>query len=214
VELLVVISIISLLLAIIMPSFRQAKKMGRDTICRTNLRSIFLAQSLYLNEYDVFQPLNNELDDGAWQYNYVIYDGKNWENNFGPLVRDPGLISEPELLYCPFQKWPSHRLATSQNPWPARDGIDTRAGYARRFGLSGKSPSRIRKTIAIFSDLIHVPGVVKSAHGDGVNTVFADGHVSWVPGPRVLTHNELGLPFDRFDNETVEDIWRELDKKQ
>ena len=52
IELLVVIAIIGLLLAILAPSLNKAKEKGKEIICRSNLRGVGMAITLYLEDYD------------------------------------------------------------------------------------------------------------------------------------------------------------------
>lgn len=56
IELLVVIAIIALLLAIIMPSLKVAKKMAQGVICMTNVRGLSLSWTLYTNDFDGRMP--------------------------------------------------------------------------------------------------------------------------------------------------------------
>ena len=50
IELLVVITIIALLLAILMPSLRKVKQLGRDIVCRSNLKQWALIWAMYTDE--------------------------------------------------------------------------------------------------------------------------------------------------------------------
>ena len=52
IELLVVIAIIGMLLAIILPGLKKAKRYARKIICRTNTRSLALATALYADDND------------------------------------------------------------------------------------------------------------------------------------------------------------------
>jgi prepilin-type N-terminal cleavage/methylation domain-containing protein len=52
VELLVVISIIAVLLAILMPSLSKAKESARSTVCKTHIKQIMLAASLWSQDHD------------------------------------------------------------------------------------------------------------------------------------------------------------------
>lgn len=47
IELLVVIAIIAILLGILMPSLKKGKDIAREVICRSNMRQIGLAMSIY-----------------------------------------------------------------------------------------------------------------------------------------------------------------------
>lgn len=223
-ELLVVIAMLTLLVGFLLPSLQRGREQAREVQCKSRLRGLYQAQLIYLHDYGQFSPLNKEAldrekDEGAWQYNYLIRDGActdpdecdEFDYNFGPLVQD-GMIEEMTLLFCPVQEDPFHSLATAKNHWPPIFAQDTRAGYGRRYHLSGKRLSHFRNTIAIMTDLIHLPEMVLSAHKTGVNAVYTDGHVRWVLDPGILTDNEFVKPFDSMDNGIMEDIWDVLDE--
>ena len=212
IELLVVVSIMGLLMSILLPAFGRARLSAKKTQCANRLRSIFSATMMYVGDEDRLPPLNSEEHEGAYQYNYLIYDGKDFDHCFGPLARPYGIIRFTEQLFCPVQKNRFHMLGTDLNPWPYQVNMDTRAGYGRRYGLSGKSFSQLENVFAYAADLIHLPEMVESAHKTGVNVVYTDGHAQWVQDPGILTHNELTKPFDPRDNAIVKKIWKMLDR--
>ncbi|MFQ5502803.1 MAG: type II secretion system protein [Phycisphaerae bacterium] len=211
IELLVVISIISLLLAIVLPAMSASRKRAKRTQCLTRLRELYLAHVGYINSESRFPDLNNVEDDGTFQYNYLIFDGMDFEHNFGPIIQYNGMMEDLRNLYCPVQRDPFHSLSTTSNPWPTVLGLDTRAGYGRRYNVSRSSFSRMRSK-AFLSDLMHLPSVIRSAHQLGVNVAYTDGHVKWVQDTGFLTENDLTHPFDIMDNPIVVDIWHELDR--
>jgi prepilin-type N-terminal cleavage/methylation domain-containing protein/prepilin-type processing-associated H-X9-DG protein len=211
-EVLVVIGVLALLVGILLPSLHRAKVQARQTQCLTYLRSLYMAHVVYLEDHERFPELNNETDDGAWQYNYLIYDGRDFESNFGPLIDDGASLDQVRILYCPVQEDPYHSFATPENPWPVVPLLDTRSSYGRRYHLTGKTLSQLRGTPAILADNIHLPKVVESAHKTGVNVAYLDGHAQWVPDRGILTDNELGRPFSPDDNDIVEQIWDELNR--
>jgi prepilin-type N-terminal cleavage/methylation domain-containing protein/prepilin-type processing-associated H-X9-DG protein len=213
VELLIVVSVITLLMSILLPSLSRAREAARKTQCASRLRAIFVAMSVYVGEEGRIPPLNHEENEGAWQYNYLIYDDdEDFDFNFGPLARPNGIIQYVEELYCPMQEHPYHSLGTEENPWPVQEGHQTRAGYGRRFGLSGKSLSQIPELLAFAADVLHLPEVVLSGHKTGINVVYTDGHAEWVDDPGILTYNELSTPFDPLDNPIMKEIWTMLDE--
>ena len=59
-----------------------------------------------------------------------------------------------------------------------------------------------------------MPMVIRSGHKRGVNAIYLDGHVTWVQDPGILTNNDLGEPFDVFDNPVMDKIWQALDQRQ
>ena len=208
-ELLVVIAMLTLLIGIMVPSLKKAREHSKDTSCRNNLHAIYLSTVTYLHDWEKFPELNNEPMDGAWQYNYLIYDGRDFDENFGPLVNS-GNLESVELLFCPRQTDPYHSFATAENPWPVIPLLDTRSGYARKNNLTGRFLSQLKGNPAILSDIFHLPKVIESAHKKGVNVAHLGGDVHWVPDSGFLTDNELTRPFQPEDNDLIEDIWDKL----
>lgn len=218
IELLVVIAIMSGLMAILLPSLKKARHQAKNTQCLSRLKAIVVANTVYIDQEGKFPALNNDEDDGAWQFNYLIFDGEDWEQNFGPLVDETGIMPDVVQLFCPFQTDNHHILDSPFNPLPSPPStppvpqLSFRAGYGRRYHLSGMSLSQIHGTIAMAADLVHLPKVILSAHKTGVNAAYTDGHVQWVRDPGILTDNLLDQPFDPLDNPIMEDIWDVLDE--
>lgn len=212
IELLVVVAILTMLIGIMLPSMSKARIRAQDTQCLSHLHSLYLATTAYLHDYNVFPDMNNDLDDGAWQYNYVIYDGRDFDSNFGPLLADERSLDDVRILFCPRQTDPYHSFATAQNPWPVVPLLDTRAGYARRYNLSGKSISQMTGNPGLMADVFHMPKVVKNAHQNGINAVYLDGSAHFVPDQDVFTDNELTHPFAPEDNDIIEDIWDHINR--
>lgn len=210
IEMLVVISILALLIGILTPSLHKARLQARDTQCRSNLHSVYLATLTYLHDWERFPELNNEPDDGAWQYNYLIYDGRDFGENFGPIISDGRNLDAVELLYCPRQTDPFHSFATAENPWPVVPLLDTRSSYGRRYHLTGKSIAQMRGNPAILADVFHLPQVVKSAHKTGINAAHLGGDVVWVADTGFLMDNELTAPFQPEDNDLMEKMWDKI----
>ncbi len=229
IELLVVVSILILLIAVLMPSLGRAREQARDTQCLSRLRQLFIAHTQYIHENRVLPPLNNDADDGTWQYNYLVFDGKDYHNNFGPLIDASYEVNSIEQLACPVQTDPFHSPNTEENPWPPKRPRKVRSGYGRRYHLSGRSLAQFRSTRAFAADVFHVPDLIGKGHGHGVNVVYTDGHAAWVQdgakmvnkgsedapdwqrGDLFLSESDLGRPFDLMDNREVAKIWRILD---
>jgi len=66
IELLVVIAIIAVLLAILLPSYRKAKEKVRETMCRSNLRSVGIAVAMYLDANDRKLPNTGSSNQFLW----------------------------------------------------------------------------------------------------------------------------------------------------
>lgn len=211
-ELLVVIAVMGMLFAMILPSLSKARERAKDTQCLSRLRELYVSHTIYIHDNRVLPAMNNDEDDGSWQYNYLIFDGRDLDKNFGPLYKDGLTVAGIQQFYCPRQTDPFHSQATAANPEPGIPLRDTRAGYGRRYHMTGKSFSQFRGNPAILTDIFHLPDVIASGHKAGVNVAYLDGHAQWVQDTGFLTDNELTHPFRREDNEIIEDIWDELNK--
>ncbi|MCK5000354.1 MAG: type II secretion system protein [Anaerohalosphaera sp.] len=107
IELLVVISIIALLLAILMPALGKVKKKAQSVVCKSNLKQLQLAASLYANDYDS---------------KYFAYGGDVYINHLSPYIGEVD-----SARYCKASKI-SSRIETeladlkSGAGWPALMG--------------------------------------------------------------------------------------------
>ena len=92
VELLVVVAILALLVSLLMPSLAAAKEQARSAVCKSNLRSLGAATSLY-------RAAN---DDTFWPYSVrVTVDGKAEGAYFwGRPVNPVDTRASPFMKYC------------------------------------------------------------------------------------------------------------------
>jgi prepilin-type N-terminal cleavage/methylation domain-containing protein/prepilin-type processing-associated H-X9-DG protein len=121
VELLVVISIISLLMGILLPVLSGAREAARRTSCALNLKQLYGAISTYAIANDDHVPIGYRL--GVKPFNAMVFadhtgadDKPRWVL-FGPLYAH-GEISRREVLYCPDETNPVLKLNTIENLWP------------------------------------------------------------------------------------------------
>ena len=69
IELLVVIAVISILAALLFPSFMQAREKGRQIACSSNLRQIAIAWQMYANDHDeVTMPDSYDANSGKYTW--------------------------------------------------------------------------------------------------------------------------------------------------
>jgi prepilin-type N-terminal cleavage/methylation domain-containing protein len=90
IELLIVISIIAILAALLLPALRTAKEKGRETLCKSNMKQIGLAITMYSSDNDGWVKLSNaDLPNSEFKqyWNYLLYSGN--------------YISTPSIFLCP-----------------------------------------------------------------------------------------------------------------
>lgn len=87
IELLVVISLISLLIAILLPVLSSARRVAQEMICKTNLRTLHLATTMYAHDnkmvlpgrkglglHGYYAPMHMEIWDESWVSHLVLFD--------------------------------------------------------------------------------------------------------------------------------------------
>jgi len=124
VELLVVVSIISLLISILLPALSQAKELANMTVCRTNLKTLSTAFAMYTAE-------NNDWYPGAagWGGDPPIWDERTypyWENY--------------DVLKCPSDNF--NRVPYYSWVYRLSDVPDKPRSYAMNINVSYRGPSK------------------------------------------------------------------------
>jgi len=180
IELLVVIAIIALLSSMLLPALVKAREMGRRVKCVSNLRNINLAFMLYVQDYDGYFMIHDQL------YWYQKIQPKSLANDY--LNAD--YTQSGTILDCPSGTRGWHR--------PERTGNEGYMDYGYNYTLNGLRESTLmgyESRIVTFCDCerYHVTTSGGSAawnhaddyrgvqwcHNDGANFVFFDGHVEW-----------------------------------
>lgn len=185
VELLVVITIVSLLIAILLPAMRQARESARAVACMSNVRSIGIGWRMYLDDHQgALMPadtnyLLNQLPTGsstAWPLLMVPYLGGINNNEYA----DDGVYSCPSLQNVTNHSY--YRVQYGMNAF----GIGVRPGAVYRIFHEAeiKNPSQLIAFIdSYFTNQTH-DGVLEShphiyfdtRHSDHANALLADLH--------------------------------------
>lgn len=186
VELLVVIGIIALLISILLPSLNKARESAAKIACASNLRGIGQAMHMYASDYRTFVT-----------HNWPVPSMHNYDNHrFGAaLYLEAGYMSNTKALWCPVDEEGKNVSDDVENiPW--RAGYTARpfhnAGAAEFYGwqdgwygagiYTPLSPTKIKNSsgTSVYADKISNGwGGNNVLHGDGWNTLFLDGHVSF-----------------------------------
>lgn len=91
IELLVVIAIIALLLSIVMPALRKARKLAQRSVCLSNVKQQGLGLLIYSNEYNDTMPLT------------AYYGGNRWLWDVSYFTTDVMIASggDKKIFHCP-----------------------------------------------------------------------------------------------------------------
>lgn len=144
IELLVVIAIISLLVSILLPSLNRAKEIARTVLCATNLRTLYMTMSFYIDDYEttpdgdgqtnwvsrqtrVMQQLDPYLDKNAYRSIWRCPSGPpNWifsyligPNTFGIIIDDIPSPYDKAFIYDRggTQAMPGNLVTGPGSPW-------------------------------------------------------------------------------------------------
>lgn len=181
IELLVVIAIIAILAAILFPVFARAKDKARQIKCISNLKQIQMATMMYTSDHDGMMPLHNiySLDVSG-----ALIDRALWPEQMY------NYISDPDVLTCPSDK------------------RNLKFGYAVNSRIFYRHVSYVRvptkcvmywdyqrtETSPVADEFFppeptwcwNSPHDTFIQHNEGLNMVFADGHVKWFDGEPIL----------------------------
>jgi len=97
IELLVVIAIIAVLMGILMPTLRKAKEQARKVGCRSNMRQVALAISMYQSTYNFDFTINQR-----WYFQNGTADhAHEWQPRCTQDLISNELLPNREVFFCP-----------------------------------------------------------------------------------------------------------------
>jgi prepilin-type N-terminal cleavage/methylation domain-containing protein/prepilin-type processing-associated H-X9-DG protein len=134
VELLVVIAIIAVLLAVLLPSLRNAKSLGQRLQCQSRLKNIGNSVAVYANQYDDRMPAYardsalNFSHEGRYIHAHYIYAQLDRDSTTNPKqiyyngpgsLWKSGIVPDGRSFYCPaVQGWrEEYNQYTNPTPW-------------------------------------------------------------------------------------------------
>jgi prepilin-type N-terminal cleavage/methylation domain-containing protein/prepilin-type processing-associated H-X9-DG protein len=188
IELLVVMAIIGILAMILVPAFGKAKRNALRMKCASNLRQIGMSVKMYLMDHDkLFPPMDSE--------------------NFGTLATYylPYLNGETDVFRCPAQRNYLPSIYTDQHleiPGQSISNAWVSYGFNSFFIYITNGPVQWTRTLTSHdvqdasicaymydypfdpSDADNIPYL---AHPDGINILYCDWHVSWLPQKEFIT---------------------------
>ena len=110
IELLVVVAIIGILMSMLMPALNSAKKKAKTVQCLSQMRQIYAASAMYLNDNDGRYPYGSTSDFKlSWDDFLANYDGRGYnyaEYSVLQMTTTDAAKSKHRLYRCPGSKWP------------------------------------------------------------------------------------------------------------
>lgn len=108
VELLVVISILSLLMSILIPMLARARGLAKTAVCTSNLRQLGMAFILYANDYDDYTMPTLGQSRTYW-WGQILSDGIDHTKGFvWPYLQSA--LAKNSAYECPSQRYGSYQL--------------------------------------------------------------------------------------------------------
>ena len=103
IELLVVIAIIAVLMGILMPSLRRAKEQARKVACRSNMKQVATAITMYQTTFRYDFTMDTRKWQGAgWDFKNGTADhAHEWQPTVAKDIIENNLLPNREVFFCP-----------------------------------------------------------------------------------------------------------------
>jgi prepilin-type N-terminal cleavage/methylation domain-containing protein/prepilin-type processing-associated H-X9-DG protein len=200
-ELLVVISVISLLMAVLMPALARARQQGKTVLCLGNLRQMMITALMYTNSNNDYFPMATVTEvsgsvrkNCAWDFTTVYDSGRRYV--------EPGLLWQGEMVEK-IHQCPSFKGAAN---WAG----DRYTGYNYNTSYIGGSAA-VRDGRAVRGTVV-MSSKVNEAKKPSECAIFGDGQ--WADGANKFMRSPFSGKLDEgfFGRYAGTQGYRHLDK--
>ena len=212
-ELLAVVAIIAVLAGLSFPVFARVKESGNRGQCISNLRQLHTAVAAFAADHEGQLPIGYR--GGTKQFNTMLHAapddypmlGQLWTGNY---------IRTPQVFYCPSETAVAQAFNTTANPWPPAPGAKTQGGYACNPLVDWSSATfqmpRLNDLtgLPLLADGCGLPDRLDSRHRTGVNVLYSNGSVRWVPRAAINTRLKQCSGTSAANNAAQDAIWKIL----
>jgi len=214
IELLVVVAIIAVLVAILVPSLRQAKELARRVVCAANLRSMHQGLTLYGEDFDDMPgrayptPHDRKVYRApARDHGGIVSLGLLYPDYYGPREGYWCSSVGTEYQHRPVSWWLEQWKNESYNE------VDVPYGYRRMVDVpawptvSATLWRTGRAEYTTITDAFAADGTQGPNHDGGRNNIYWGGYVLWYDDPENVWWRQTGgdAPF------TTAELYEEMD---
>jgi len=224
IDVLVSISIVTLLIGLLAPSLSKVRETTRRAVCASNQRQLGIGVHEYANENDEYIPQTVFLEgrDLIEQREVVASDmvmirlgqgglnSRGWDG-LGLLFAGDFLPASP-VFYCP-----SHQGDHPLDKYQPRFSADAPSMIVSNYQYRGEGPNGSRRLFQLLSGVALVSDALAGEsyfnHEGGFNVLSADHSVSWMPDRNGDITRSLSTLSGggAGGNETIQEAWRTFD---
>jgi prepilin-type processing-associated H-X9-DG protein/prepilin-type N-terminal cleavage/methylation domain-containing protein len=170
VEVLVVVGVLAVLMALAVPSLKNARNKGQQTQCMNNLKNIYVGFRLYATDNNDKIPLG-----------YDVSSNQMYPTKIGPYLNNGTWQWSAQSNCKPYFVCPAQNLAKAQWYWGSYM-MNVNVCHGGPFTFS-KFSDQMTKTLFLFDAVTagqaNSPSAIVMRHSSGANLLFLDGHGEW-----------------------------------